>query len=311
MKKTILSIVAICSMLLNANAQKVSAFEHLDFSITAGTTGIGFDLATPISEKFRLRAGFSFVPEFDTKMNFGIQGRKMDDNGNWVTTKFDSMADRFSDFTGITINDNVDMIGQPNFYNGNLLVDFFPIKNSDFYITAGFYFGKSKIASACNSIEDMASLLGVSMYNRIYEKVENYEPIIGDDIYLTPELEQKILDNGRLGIHMGDKVATGEPYMMEPDENSTVKANIFVNSFKPYLGVGYGGKLTKKNDALRISFDAGMLFWGGTPEIVTHDGTDLAKDVENIGGKVGDYVSLVESLKVYPVLKLSISYRIF
>ena len=53
------------------------------------------------------------------------------------------------------------------------------------------------------------------------------------------------------------------------------------------------------------------MFWGGTPEVVTHDGTDLAKDVENIGGKVGDYVSLVESLKVYPVLKLSISYRIF
>ena len=41
------------------------------------------------------------------------------------------------------------------------------------------------------------------------------------------------------------------------------------------------------------------MFWGGTPEVVTHDGTDLAKDVENIGGKVGDYVRFVKSLKVY------------
>ena len=99
--------------------------------------------------------------------------------------------------------------------------------------------------------------------------------------------------------------------MMYPDENSTVKADIFVNSFKPYLGVGYGGKLTEKNENIRIEFDAGAMFWGGTPEVVTHDGTDLAKDVENIGGKVGDYVRFVKSLKVYPVLNVKVSFRLF
>ena len=311
MKNIFLTIALLCSALSVAEAQEKKAFEHLDLSITAGSTGIGFDLATHISERFRVRAGFSFIPEFDKKMNFGIEGRRKDENGNWVATKFDSMADKFAEFTSLEINDNIDMLGNPDFYNGNLLIDFFPIKNSNFHITAGFYYGKSQIANACNTIEDMPSLLGVTMYNNFYNKIENGEPIYGEDIYLDPELEDKFLRNGRLGIHIGDRVGSGEPYMMEPDENSTVKAKIFVDSFKPYLGFGYGGRLTKKAEAITISFDSGIMFWGGTPQVVTHDGTDLAKDVENIGGKVGDYVRIIKALKAYPVVNLRISFRLF
>lgn len=309
--RRILSIAMTCVMFLTAGAQDKIAFEHLDLSITAGTTGIGFDLATPIHEQFRLRAGFSFIPDFDVKMNFGFEGRRQDENGNWVTTKFDSMADKFSEFTNLEINDNIDMLGNPNFYNCKLLLDFFPIKNCDFYITAGIYYGDSKIAKSCNTIEDMPSLLGVTMYNNFYDKIVNGEPIFGEDIYLSPENEEKFLNNGRVGIHIGDRVGTGEPYMMEPDENSTVKADILVNSLKPYLGIGYGRRLTKRNDGMRISFDAGVMFWGGTPKVVTHDGTNLSKDVEDIPGKVGDYVSFVKKLQAYPVLKLRISFRLF
>jgi hypothetical protein len=89
------------------------------------------------------------------------------------------------------------------------------------------------------------------------------------------------------------------------------KAEMKVNSFKPYLGFGYGGNLIKGNDRCKISFDCGALFWGGTPSIKTHDGTDLTKDVENIRGKVGDYVDLAKKIKVFPVLNLRVAYRLF
>lgn len=302
MKKFILLFATLIAAFSTTTAQKVKAFEHLDIGVTLGTTGVGIDVATPISEQFRVRAGFSFVPEFDVKMNFGMNG----ENGS----DFNSMADKFAELTGLAIDDNIDMIGQPNIYNGNLLVDFFPIKNVNFHVTAGFYCGSSKIASACNTVEDMATLVSASMFNNIYEKVEAGEPIFGD-VYLTPELEEKILENGRMGVHLGDRVDTGEPYIMEPDENSTIKVDIFVNSFKPYLGVGYGGKLAKNNDCVRIAFDAGVMFWGGAPKMVTHDGVDLVRDVENVGGKVGEYVSIAKSIQVYPVLNLKISFRVF
>ena len=302
MKKFILLFATLSAAFLSTSAQKVSAFEHLDIGVTLGTTGVGVDVATPLSEQFRVRAGFSFVPEFDVKMNFDMDG----ENGSNVN----SVADKFADMTGLAIDDNIDMIGQPNIFNGNLLVDFYPIKNVNFHVTAGFYVGSSRIASACNAIEDMATLVSASMYNNIYDNIEAGEPIFGD-VYLSPELEEKFLSYGRMGVHLGNRVDTGEPYIMEPDENSTVKVDVFVNSFKPYLGVGYGGKLAKNNDCVRIAFDAGVMFWGGAPKVVTHDGVDLVRDVENIGGKVGEYISIAKALQVYPVLNLKLSFRVF
>jgi hypothetical protein len=302
MKKFILLFATLSVAFLSTSAQKVSAFEHLDIGVTLGTTGVGIDVATPLSEQFRVRAGFSFVPEFDVKMNFDMDG----ENGSNVN----SVADKFADLTGLAIDDNIDMIGQPNIFNGNLLVDFYPIKNVNFHVTAGFYVGSSRIASACNAIEDMATLVSASMYNNIYDNIEAGEPIFGD-VYLSPELEEKFLSYGRMGVHLGNRVDTGEPYIMEPDENSTVKVDVFVNSFKPYLGVGYGGKLAKNNDCVRIAFDAGVMFWGGAPKVVTHDGVDLVRDVENIGGKVGEYISIAKALQVYPVLNLKLSFRVF
>ena len=302
MKKFILLFATLSAAFLSTSAQKVSAFEHLDIGVTLGTTGVGIDVATPLSEQFRVRAGFSFVPEFDVKMNFDMDG----ENGSNVN----SVADKFADLTGLAIDDNIDMIGQPNIFNGNLLVDFYPIKNVNFHVTAGFYVGSSRVASACNAIEDMATLVSASMYNNIYDNIEAGEPIFGD-VYLSPELEEKFLSYGRMGVHLGNRVDTGEPYIMEPDENSTVKVDVFVNSFKPYLGVGYGGKLAKNNDCVRIAFDAGVMFWGGAPKVVTHDGVDLVRDVENIGGKVGEYISIAKALQVYPVLNLKLSFRVF
>ena len=115
---------------------------------------------------------------------------------------------------------------------------------------------------------------------------------------------------GRMGVHIAD-YKDGTPYRLEPDENNMVKAQIRVNKFRPYLGFGYGGALSKKDDTYSLSFDCGMMFWGGTPKILTHDGTDLANDVDHVRGKVGDYVKIIKAFKVYPVLSLRLTRKIF
>ena len=50
------------------------------------------------------------------------------------------------------------------------------------------------------------------------------------------------------------------------------------------------------------------MFWGGTPRVDCY-GTDLVK--MNVKGKVGDYVKFFEALKVFPVINLRISRRLF
>ncbi len=292
------------------NDSYAKAFRHLDLAITAGTTGIGIDLASPICKEVQVRAGFSFMPHISTTMHFDIESGRIDDNGNWVNTKLDNMIEKLESFTGYAVDDHIDMKGMPTFYNFNLLVDVFPFKNKHWHFTAGFYLGPSKVAKAINTTADMPTLLAVCIYNNLYEKVINDEPIY-EDAYIDPEIGDKIMEHGRMGIHIGDFVSSGTPYLMEPGENSMVNAKIKVNNFKPYLGFGYGGRLVRNDERYNVSFDCGAMFWGGTPRIITQDGTNLAKDIENIRGKVGDYVSVIKGIKVYPVINLRISYRLF
>ena len=142
-----------------------------------------------------------------------------------------------------------------------------------------------------------------SGYRYRREDYDDEGNVIFDDDGNIKMVEDFVLDEN------GNKIQ--KPYRMEPDNNCQVSAKATVNSFRPYLGFGYGGRLLKKDDRYQVSFDAGLMFWGGTPDIITHDGTNLSKDVINIGGKVGDYVDLIKGVKAFPVLNLRITRRLF
>ena len=148
------------------------------------------------------------------------------------------------------------------------------------------------------------------------------------------EMDMEGMKKNKMRLLIYDLLTCFVPFFrLEPDANNNVSATIRVNSFKPYLGFGYGGRFFRDNDIYHISFDAGILFWGGTPRITTNDihkvtfspnedyteaiknetiepGVNLAKDVYNIPGKVGDYVKFFKGFKVYPVLELRLSRRI-
>lgn len=332
---TALLIIANGAMAQSDTIVSVKPFKHLDLNITTGTTGLGIELGTPISDMFSVRAGYSFVPKFHHNMDFAIQvgeeaESKWDENGNRVETKFDRLAKRLEEVTGMTVDDNVRMIGEPTFHNWHLLVDVRPFRNKSWHLTTGFYFGPSDIAKAYNSTEEMQTLMGVNLYNNIYDKVLNREPIYGD-IYLSPweGIGEQLIQYGRMGILVGEfanqyktdsdgnimKDADGNPirktYFMEPDADGMVKATMKVNSFKPYLGFGYGGRISKKSDEYYISFDCGVMFWGGKPDLITHDGTNLSKDVIIARGDVKSYVDLMNKFCVYPVINLKLTKRIF
>lgn len=313
----------------NQKSQKSGVFRNLDLSVTAGTTGIGIDVASKLGDYFQLRAGYEFMPRFQMSIYFpvevGGQPAKMyDANGNRIESRFDRLSKMLKEMTGFQVDDEIEMLGKPTLNNFKFLVDVFPFKrNKHWHFTAGFYWGASKFAEAENSTKAMTSLLAVNMYNQIYEKCLNDDPLIsiegdgtagnpGMDVYLSQAYAQKIVNYGRMGFHVGDKKDTGERYEMEPDpEDGMVKVQARSNSFKPYLGFGYGGRLIKNRDDWHVSFDAGAMFWGGTPDLITHDGTNLTKDVENISGKVGDWVDFIGGVKVFPVLSVRFTKSIF
>lgn len=322
-----------------ATAGNKGFLKTLDLSLNVGTSGIGFDLATPISDMFQVRVGYEFMPPFRVGIDFPIEvggepAEKYDANGNRVESRFDRLAKTLKEVTGYDVDNHVEMIGKPTMNNFKLLFDVFPFENNKhWHFTAGVYIGPSQFARADNSIDAMTSLLAVGMYNHIYGRVENSwitgEPVLDITIggtpfrpELNPKQMQSILSNGRMGFTLGQYTedqyspdgllihAKGDPYIMEPGEDNQVHVYAKSNVFKPYLGFGYGGRLCKNRDDWKVSFDAGLLFWG-KPDLYTHDGTNLTKDVENITGKVGDYVDLFKGLAVYPSVSFRFTKTIF
>ena len=329
MKKILFSF-ALAVVTLSSQAQNM--FNHLDLGVTLGTTGIGLDAAMPVGDYVKLRTGFEVMPRFNYDMNFGVES--FDGTGTSIDqSTFNRMADVLYGLTGFKVDQNVTMKGKPTMWNFKFMVDVYPFKNNKhWHFTAGFHWGPSKIAEAVNAQEDSPSLFAVGMYNHIYDVayadwvLDIPTPLIETEttgaVYMDPSMEKTILSMGRMGIPIGkyshdmtdaqgNVHKKGETYYMQPNENSMVTVDARTNSFKPYLGVGYEGRLIKGNDNYKIGFDAGVMFWGGTPSIITHDGMDLANDVEDINGKVGDYVKLIKGVKVFPVLNLRITRTIF
>ena len=334
MKRLVLSIfVAICG--LSASAQGSSqetdyhVFNHLDASLTLGTTGIGFDLATPVTNYAQLRVGYAFMPSIHKSMYFDVQvgdtpESKYDENGNRVQTTFDKMADALNQVTGYHVEDLVEMIGVPTYNNLKVLVDVFPFqRDKRWHVTAGFFLGPSRIAKAYNATEAMPTLLAVGIYNTIrnktlasYEAGWPYPPVISvgpwelNETDLIEKMADRFIYYGRMGMHVGD-YDDGTPYMMEPGDDGMVRAEVKANAFKPYVGLGYGGRLLKNNDKFYVAVDLGAMFWGGSPDIITHEGVNLTKDVSNIYNQVGDYVRLAKNFKAFPVLDVRFVFHLF
>lgn len=332
-------------------------FDHLDLSLTAGSTGIGFDLALPVGSDFRLRLGGAFMPRFNYTMHFdvlvgGVAEDKYDANGNRIETRFDRLAGLLESMTGNVVDDNIDMIGRPSMYNAKVLADFFPLQNKNFHLTAGAYIGNSCFATAHNSMHDMSSLMAVSIYNNMYYRILAEEPLLeynGMSAYLPSEFTDRVRDYGMMSMPIGEfcrdviakedvfydhneideitgeiihakgdvRVARGEilyhrgeTYNMLPDGDNTVTVKAKSWTVKPYIGIGYGGAISR-DGRTRLSFDAGAMFWGGKPRMLTHEGVDLVHDLTQIGGKVGDYVNLARQFPVFPILEIRLSHRLF
>lgn len=377
MKKKLFTAIVALTTFASLSAQESgnttdkNILNHLDFSLSAGTTGIGFDFSMPIGDMVKVRMGADFMPKFTKKMNFGVEVGEDDpnlspeENAAMKNDRFKKLADMLESFTGMKVNNSIDMLGEPSLNTFKLLVDVFPFRDKHWHITGGFYIGGSKVARAYNTTEDMTSLMSVTMYNGMYKRAVAEEPLIsyGDfGVYLPPAITDAIRSYGTMAIGMGtldhDIVATediywdysetdpitgiyihekgdlrcakgdilyheGDLYRMTPDEDNMVKATAKANAFRPYLGFGYGGKLSK-DGRTNISFDAGLMFWGGSPSLMvkTFEGigkdgnnvyseVDMCRDLRNISGKVGDTVDLIKSVKVYPVISLRLTQRLF
>lgn len=166
---------------------------------------------------------------------------------------------------------SVDVEGKINMTNFKILVDYFPFKKSSFHVTAGAYIGPSKLVQVYN--KDDGALSAISAYNTQYP-------------------------NNQLGLELGD-------YLLKPDNAGNVEADIKVNGFKPYLGIGFGRAVPRKN-RVGFMFELGCQFWG-SPKVYCN-GDKLTS--EDLGGEDGGAIKTLSSITIYPVMNFRLCGRI-
>ena len=308
---------------------------NFDVSITGGSTGIGLEVATKVSNMVRLRAGYSTMPHWTYDMDFEVRvgdepGRRYDKDGNRIETKFDKLQGHMKDLTGYDVDDKIQMEGKPKYWNASLIVDIMPFHNKHWYVSAGFYWGNSRFADAEVAKEDMTTMLAVGIYDNMYLKAMNNQPFYtynGQDLY-NDQLADRLRSYGRMQYLIGKMKGTDENCYVVPDENGNINVKAKVNKFKPYIGFGYQGRLSKKEPKWKIGFDAGLLFWGGKPhvytkrsienkivdpetEITTYSYTtetiDMARDLHDYPDNIKNKMNFLKALVVFPVLNVKIT----
>lgn len=154
----------------------------------------------------------------------------------------------------------------------HMLVDYNPFKQGmgAFHLTAGFYAGGNELVTVDGQF----------------------------DRQLIEELYQLGLDpTDELSVEVGDAV-------VRADASGKVKAYAKVNSFKPYLGFGWGNAIPRGRVGFR--FDMGVLFHG-KPSIQS----------PNLQGKIADdddidsFNKLIGKVSVWPQMTFQVTYKIF
>ena len=115
----------------------------------------------------------------------------------------------------------------------------------------------------------------------------------------SEELKQLIAQGEQIGVEIGD-------YVLPVDKNGDVAGGLKVKAFRPYVGIGFGRIVPKGR--IGFSGELGMQVHG-TPEVYT----DYGSLDKLIGDKDLDdnFTKIIDKLKVYPVLRLRLTGRIF
>lgn len=148
---------------------------------------------------------------------------------------------------------------------------------SKFFIAAGLSIGGEKIAEVTGSSDELRQFSENNLH--------------------TPELKDQF--RKAISANLGG-------YNLKLDENYNLQGDIRCKNVRPYLGLGFG-RLVPKN-RIGCRFELGCQFMGKLKVYQNGNEIDINKALEDAGED--DLSKFVKDLKVYPVLKFSLTGRI-
>ncbi|MBR6978259.1 MAG: hypothetical protein IKH88_00300 [Prevotella sp.] len=280
MKKTIILLFAVLLSFSGVQAQRHSdpwMFNHLSIGAGLGAiNGASIELALPITPYLALRGGYNFFSNVKAKERFDM-------------VYYGNARDYISHLPS-----RVELESKLDNSSAHVLLDIYPSCNSSFHFTTGAFFGNDDIIDVYNIDKyDAAALKEVYDFNNRLGAYSNVPADLGGQVGVMVDGTE------RIGVEVGD-------YLLEPNANGTVKGNIKVKKFRPYLGIGFGRAVPMKY-RMACTFDLGVQIWG-KPEVYGshHKLTNIGLD-----GKGDNLVQSISKISVGPVISVKLFGRIF
>lgn len=221
---------------------------HLGVDINAGTTGIGVELSTPLTQWIQARAGVSIMPGINFNVGTTVSGTQ---TINGISQEWDS---------------DLDVTGDLKRVQGSLIFNAYPFgSKSSFFVAAGAYFGGKDLLKISGQLSD-------------YDKLGDLKDA---------------------GVEIGD-------YKLPLGPNGEVAGALRVAGFRPYLGLGTGRACPKHRVGfmweLGVQFQKKAYVWD-----------DINMERVDLSGITSDdtFQKIIDKVQVYPVLRFTISGRIF
>ena len=161
---------------------------HMDVGVNVGTMGIGIDVAMPVGDYVRIRAGYNYMPRFTINSDFNVETRsggignlinkvgriddKLAEYGIDLNSPgFEEYKEMFEKFRNVEAKDYVTAGMKPCMHQFKLMIDVLPFRNNKHWsFTAGFFAGPSTVADACSLDKETLILEGINAYNGVYAK---------------------------------------------------------------------------------------------------------------------------------------------
>ena len=184
--------MAIVAMVMLFSAQPMRAqgevedfgiFNHVAIGASIGTTGIGLEVAAPVTNYLTVRGGYNYFPTFTYKEDIDYRAKGKKERGKTSAE------------------------GKSHLSAGHVLLDVYPFPKSSFRATAGFYLGTDEVVTLENTspVKDFEPGEGIVIGDYIVGfdsngyahgtiKVKKFRPYVGIGFGRT-------VPRGRLGVN--------------------------------------------------------------------------------------------------------------
>ena len=273
----VLSLATVLTLGISAQ-ENMEPYRHFSVGVEAGLHGVGIEVAMPVLPSLVVKAGYNWFPSSElvkTDVSADTKDLKEAQEQYTALTSY-QFQNKFGDEAVVSAGAQV---GLSNF---KLMLNWYPLKSSNFYLAGGLYYAPK---------DDDKPFLRISG-----NTTEN-------DWAALQELRDKSGVDYDISLEIGN-----EKYaIMEKDGKGYLQADYKIDPLKYYVGFGFGRSIPNK--LIGFQFELGTMIYHSTGFYFQEKEVDMGDAAEQFGDAAKTAVEYLDKFPIYPQIAFRFNFR--